>query len=70
MHTQNAKKAYSTPQLMIHGNVETLTLGGGNGHQGRPVGGGGGNGYGYGHCKHAGQNPGHMDDPLGGCGLS
>lgn len=69
MEMQITKKSYDAPHLLVHGNVETVTQNG-KGHQGRPVGGGGGNGYGYGHCKHAGQNPGHMDDPLDGCGLS
>ena len=69
MNTSKTSKAmYSAPVLTVHGNVETITQGGGKGHFGRPVGGGGGNGYGYGHCKNAG-NPGHPEDPSE-CALS
>ncbi len=58
--TNTVKAAYSAPQLTVHGNVETITQGGGQGHITR--GGTNGNGYGYGHCKNAG-NPGHPEDP-------
>jgi hypothetical protein len=57
------KKAYITPHLAFHGNVEALTLGGGQGHYTR--GKGGGNAFGYGHCKNA--TPGHPEDYLS-CG--
>ncbi len=60
--TTSVKATYSAPQLTVHGNVETLTQGGGAGHFTR--GGTNGNGYGYGHCKNAG-NPGHPEDAAG-----
>ena len=63
-NTVSIKSLYSTPHLTVHGNVETLTMGGGAGHGTRPVGGGGGNGYGYGHCRNAG-NPGHPEVEAG-----
>lgn len=56
---EGMKKTYQSPQLVVHGNVELLTQGGGKGHETR--GGGGGNAYGYGHCKNAG-NPGHPEE--------
>lgn len=58
----SAKALYSAPRLTVHGNVETITRGGGNGHYSH------GNGNGYGHCKNAG-NPGHPEDPAE-CALS
>lgn len=62
--TETLKGAHSAPKLTIHGNVESLTRGDGNGHYTR----GGTNGNGYGHCKNAG-NPGHLEDEEG-CALS
>ena len=64
--SKTLKSAYSAPQLTVHGNVESLTRGDGNGHYTR--GGGGGNAYGYGHCRNAG-NPGHPEEEEG-CALS
>ena len=60
--TTSSLATYSAPQLTVHGNVETITQGGGAGHYSH------GNGNGYGHCKNAG-NPGHPEDPAE-CALS